>query len=68
MISLSYKLKDRLSFYSTYSKYPSKLVGHLKLEVARLWQLDKVAALPSTLDIEPINQGQTSGHGGTPPQ
>jgi radical SAM protein with 4Fe4S-binding SPASM domain len=56
MISLSYKLKDRLSFYSTYSKYPSKLASHLKLEVARLWQTNKVPALPSTLDIEPINQ------------
>jgi radical SAM protein with 4Fe4S-binding SPASM domain len=56
MMTLSYKVKDRLSFYSNYRKYPSKLASHTMLEVARLWQWNKVPALPSTLDIEPINQ------------
>jgi radical SAM protein with 4Fe4S-binding SPASM domain len=56
MFSLSYKLKDRFTFYSNFRKFPSKLASHTLLEVARFWQWNKVPALPSILDIEPINQ------------
>jgi radical SAM protein with 4Fe4S-binding SPASM domain len=56
MFSLSYRLKDRVTFYSNFRKFPSKLASHTVLEVARFWQWDKVPALPSILDIEPINQ------------
>lgn len=56
MFSLSYRLKDRFTFYSSFRKFPSKLASHTVLEVARFWQWNKVPALPSILDIEPINQ------------
>jgi radical SAM protein with 4Fe4S-binding SPASM domain len=56
MFLLSYRLKDRVTFYSNFRKFPSKLASHTLLEVARFWQWNKVPALPSILDIEPINQ------------
>jgi radical SAM protein with 4Fe4S-binding SPASM domain len=56
MFSSSYRLKDRLTFYSTFRKFPAKLASHTVLEVARFWQWNRVPALPSILDIEPINQ------------
>jgi radical SAM protein with 4Fe4S-binding SPASM domain len=50
------KIQDRLSFYQSYKHLPAKLVKHTWLEVARSFQWSKVPALPSILDIEPINQ------------
>ncbi len=53
---LAQKIQDRLSFYNHYKHRPAKLAKHTMLEVARSLQWSKVPALPSILDIEPINQ------------
>jgi radical SAM protein with 4Fe4S-binding SPASM domain len=50
------KIQDRLSFYNHFKHRPAKLAKHTVLEVARSLQWSKVPALPSILDIEPINQ------------
>jgi radical SAM protein with 4Fe4S-binding SPASM domain len=53
---LAQKIQDRLSFYNNFKHRPAKLAKHSMLEVARSLQWSKVPALPSILDIEPINQ------------
>jgi radical SAM protein with 4Fe4S-binding SPASM domain len=53
---LALKIQDRLSFYRKYLHRPAKLAQHTLLEVARSLQWSRVPALPSILDIEPINQ------------
>lgn len=53
---LAQKIQDRISFYNNYRHRPAKLARHTVLEVARSFQWSKVPALPSILDIEPINQ------------
>jgi radical SAM protein with 4Fe4S-binding SPASM domain len=50
------KIQDRISFYNNFRHRPAKLAQHTMLEVARSLQWSKVPALPSILDIEPINQ------------
>jgi radical SAM protein with 4Fe4S-binding SPASM domain len=50
------KIQDRISFYNNFRHRPAKLAQHTVLEVARSLQWSKVPALPSILDIEPINQ------------
>jgi sulfatase maturation enzyme AslB (radical SAM superfamily) len=53
---LAQKINDRLNFYMKYRNHPAKLAHHVVLEVARYFQWSKIPALPSILDVEPINQ------------
>jgi radical SAM protein with 4Fe4S-binding SPASM domain len=52
---LAQKVYRRLSFYSRHVKKPRKLVNYTLLDVARIFHLSSVPALPAFIDIEPNN-------------